>query len=124
MIEINYKHREMVIALDALVGKWKPVILSVLYNHGTLRFNELKRHIPNITQRMLTLHLRELEDNDLVKRVIYPQIPPKVEYSLTEYAMTLKPLVKDLYEWGEKHIEHMENKQKSASTEAEIDTNK
>jgi len=124
LTEIIYKHREMVIALDALVGKWKPVILSVLYNHGTLRFNELKRLIPHITQRMLTLHLRELEENDLVKRVIYPQIPPKVEYSLTEYAMTLQPLVKDLYEWGEKHIEHMESKQKSVSTDDEKDTNK
>lgn len=61
--------------------------------------------LPAITQRMLTLHLRELEEEELVKRVIYPQIPPKVEYSITEYGMSLSPILEALHKWGSAHVE-------------------
>jgi DNA-binding HxlR family transcriptional regulator len=64
------------------------------------RFSELKRLIPSITQRMLTLQLRELEKDNIISRKIYPEIPPKVEYSLTKLGMTLKPILLQLREWG------------------------
>ena len=100
---------KVVNALDTLLGKWKPIILQHLLAEGTLRFNELRKRMPNITQRMLTLHLRELEEQDLIKRVVYSQVPPKVEYSLTEYGKTIEPLMESLHLWGEKHLQHIEN---------------
>ncbi|MDP1510664.1 winged helix-turn-helix transcriptional regulator [Paenibacillus sp. CMAA1739] len=69
-----------------------------------LRFNELRRLLPDITQRMLTLHLRELEEEEIIKRV-YPQIPPKVEYFITEYGISLSPILETLHQWGVAHIE-------------------
>jgi DNA-binding HxlR family transcriptional regulator len=99
----------MVVSLDIIVGKWKPVIIQHLIHKETLRFNELMKLIPDITQRMLTLHLRELEQHDIIKRVIYPQIPPKVEYSLSEHGKTLEPLMDSLHHWGQYHSEHMRN---------------
>ena len=72
-------------ALDILIGKWKPIILYHLGQSGTLRFSGLQRAIPEITKKMLTAQLRELEYHDIVHREIYMQIPPKVEYSITEY---------------------------------------
>jgi len=100
----------MLDSLDAIVGKWKPIIIQHLIHKETLRFNELKKLIPDITQRMLTLHLRELEEHDIIKRVVYPQIPPKVEYSLTEHGKTLEPLMDSLHYWGQTHLEHLRNK--------------
>lgn len=70
-------------ALEILVGKWKPVILLTLMKRETLRFSELQRAIPSITKKMLTSQLRELEANKIINRKVYPQIPPKVEYSIT-----------------------------------------
>lgn len=96
-------------ALGILVGKWKPIILLNLLDKGTLRFSELKREIPGITQKMLTKQLRELEEEDIVKRVVYPQVPPKVEYSITSYGRTLENILVDMHEWGVKHQSHMKN---------------
>ena len=90
-------------ALGILVGKWKPVILLNLLHGGTKRFSELKRDMPEITQKMLTKQLRELESEDIVKRVVYAQVPPKVEYSITEYGKTLEPILEAMHEWGTKH---------------------
>lgn len=70
-------------ALEIIVGKWKPIILLHLLKNGTMRFSDLKRSIPNITQKMLTKNLRELENEDIIERFVYPQVPPKVEYSIT-----------------------------------------
>jgi DNA-binding HxlR family transcriptional regulator len=89
-------------ALDIIGGKWKPVILLNL-EEATRRFNELRRLMPNITQRMLTHQLRELEADGIVHRKIYPQVPPKVEYSLTELGRTLTPVLFALREWGAAH---------------------
>lgn len=93
-------------ALEILVGKWKPIILLHILKNGTNRFNELKRNIPGITQKMLTSQLRELEIEDIVQRVVYPQVPPKVEYSITEYGRSLEPILESMHEWGTKHLLH------------------
>lgn len=82
-INIIYNH-SIEVALYVVCGKWKGVILCQLLGK-TLRFGELKNEIPKITQKMLTERLRELEKDNLVKRVVYNEVPPKVEYSLTAY---------------------------------------
>ncbi|WP_219834064.1 helix-turn-helix domain-containing protein [Paenibacillus sp. R14(2021)] len=97
-------------ALDILIGKWKPIILYHLGTGGTLRFSELQKAIPDITKKMLTAQLRELEYHDIVHREIYMQIPPKVEYSITEYGQTIFPIVEMMNDWGHKHILHLEEK--------------
>ncbi|WKB35832.1 helix-turn-helix domain-containing protein [Terrilactibacillus sp. S3-3] len=98
-------------ALSILVGKWKPIILLYLLRYGTLRFSELKRNVTGITQKMLTKQLRELEEEDIVKRVVYPQVPPKVEYSITEYGRSLQPILEAMHEWGTKHLLHKQQKE-------------
>lgn len=90
------------ITLDVIGGKWKPLILYLL-NVKTLRFNELFKEIQGITQKMLTQQLREMEYDGLIERKVYPQIPPKVEYSLTEYGKTLQPILESMCEWGINH---------------------
>ncbi|MFC6176328.1 winged helix-turn-helix transcriptional regulator [Companilactobacillus huachuanensis] len=85
-------------------GKWKPIILCHL-KHGTMRTGELRRAIPNITQKMLTQQLRELEDDGIIVRKVYNQIPPKVEYSLTDYGHSLNKILEALCVWGENDIE-------------------
>ncbi|MEC0372225.1 winged helix-turn-helix transcriptional regulator [Paenibacillus chibensis] len=94
-------------ALEILVGKWKPVILFQLFSHGTMRFSELQKAIPDITKKMLTSQLRELEYHDIVHREIYQQIPPKVEYSITEYGMGMTPVLQAMNDWGMAHVEHL-----------------
>lgn len=93
-------------ALDVIGGKWKGVILFHL-TAGTHRFGELQRLIPNVTRRMLTLSLRELERDGLVHREVYKQVPPKVEYSLTEYGQTLKPIIRSLRVWGDEYVNRL-----------------
>lgn len=92
--------------LGILLGKWKPIILLHLLQKGTVRFNELKRIIPGITQKMLTQHLRELEDEDIILRKVYAQVPPKVEYTITEYGREIEPILEAIHEWGVKHTLH------------------
>lgn len=94
-------------ALDILIGKWKPVILLQLITKGTLRFGELQKSIPDINKKMLTQQLRELEYNNIVHREVYNQIPPKVEYSISEYGKGLSAVLQVLNDWGVSHIEHM-----------------
>lgn len=86
-------------AINVIGGKWKTIILYVLDDH-TMRFGELKKSIPKITQKMLTQQLRELEADGLVTRVIYSEVPPKVEYNLTKFAKELRPILSQLCEWG------------------------
>lgn len=102
-------------ALDIIVGKWKPVIILNLLKNGTMRFGELKRSIPEITQKMLTKHLRELEEEDIINRVVYPQVPPKVEYSISEYGRELEPIMISMHEWGTKHALRKQEKQMEKS---------
>ncbi|WAH39260.1 winged helix-turn-helix transcriptional regulator [Alicyclobacillus dauci] len=94
--------------MSIISGKWKLIILFHLMPDKVLRFNELKRLIPGITQRMLTKQLRELEQSDIIERTIYPEIPPRVEYSITEYGRTLQPILQMMHQWGEAHLRRME----------------
>lgn len=84
-------------------GKYKAIILWHLIG-GTLRFSELQRLIPQATAKMLTQQLRELETDDLVERKVYPVVPPKTEYSLTEKGKSLSPIMMDLCRWGKEHL--------------------
>lgn len=88
--------------LRVIGGKWKPLLLWNLCEQ-TLRFNEIMKQMPGVTQKMLTQQLRELEEDGLVHRKIYPVVPPKVEYSITDYGRTLKPVLTAMAEWGQKH---------------------
>jgi DNA-binding HxlR family transcriptional regulator len=91
-------------AMRVVGGKWKPLILYFLLAEGTLRFGELKRRIPGVTQQMLTLQLRELESDGIVHREVYRQVPPKVEYSLTPIGQQLKPVLDQMLGWGEVYM--------------------
>ncbi|NMM46659.1 winged helix-turn-helix transcriptional regulator [Rhodospirillaceae bacterium KN72] len=91
-------------AIRLIDGKWKCVVLYHLLDEGTLRFNEIRRRIPSVTQRMLTNQLRELEDDGLVHRKVYAQVPPKVEYSMTELGRSLAPIISALKVWGDENI--------------------
>ena len=88
--------------LEIIGGKWKGIILFYLLD-GRLRFSELRRKIGCVTQRMLTKQLRELERTGLVKRIVYAEVPPRVEYELTKDGESLKPILLDLKAWGESH---------------------
>jgi len=89
--------------LDLIDGKWKGVLLFHLQS-GTQRFNALKRNLPNITQRMLTKQLRELEASGLVLRTVYAEVPPRVEYTLTPLGESLQPIIGALKHWGEGYL--------------------
>ena len=89
--------------LEVIGGKWKCVILCHL-THGKKRTSELKRLMPNITQKMLTQQLRELEEDGVINRIVYNQVPPKVEYELSEYGWSLQEILNSLCAWGETHI--------------------
>lgn len=99
--------------LEIIGGKWKPLILFYLINEP-IRFNELKRRIPLITQRMLTLQLRDLEQANIVQRTVYEQVPPKVDYRLTTLGETLIPIIQAMYDWGQMYREWL-TKQTSLS---------
>ncbi|MDY8161596.1 winged helix-turn-helix transcriptional regulator [Bacillus thuringiensis] len=90
--------------VEVIGGKWKGVILYHLLD-GTKRFNELKRLKPNITQRMLTLQLRELQADGIIHREVYREVPPKVEYSLTELGESLRPMILLMMEWATHNME-------------------
>lgn len=83
-------------------GQWSLAICCYLIT-GKHRFEELKKCLPNITERMLTLQLRKLEENKIVKRTVYAEVPPRVEYELTSIGYELKPIIKELENWGKKH---------------------
>ena len=88
--------------LELIGGKWKGIVLYYLLD-GRLRFSELKRQIGCVTQRMLTKQLRELEETGLVNRIVYAEVPPRVEYELTKEGKSLKPILNALKKWGETH---------------------
>lgn len=96
------------LTLDIIGGKWKPIILYYINSNKVARHSELKRFIPSINERMLTRQLRELEDDNLINRVIYPVVPPKVEYTLTEIGKDLIPILELLVKWGKNYAKYME----------------
>lgn len=88
------------IAMDLIGGKWKPIILWHLGTKGTKRFNELRRLMPKVTQKMLTQQLRELESAGLIHREVFSEVPPKVEYKLTVLGEKLMPILSMMCTWG------------------------
>ncbi|BAB04728.1 helix-turn-helix domain-containing protein [Halalkalibacterium halodurans] len=91
--------------LAVVSGKWTSMILYHLYTNEKLRFGELRRALPGITQKMLTSDLRELEKHRIIERKVYPQVPPKVEYCITDHGKTLLPLLEQMDEWGDAHAQ-------------------
>ncbi|MCX6317644.1 MAG: helix-turn-helix domain-containing protein [Bacteroidetes bacterium] len=86
----------------SLIGKrWKPAILWKM-THGYNRFGELKKEIPQVSEKMLSQHLREMEADGLIARKIYPEMPPRVEYTLTKLGISLQPVLNQLNQWGQK----------------------
>ncbi|HLO52870.1 MAG TPA: helix-turn-helix domain-containing protein [Saprospiraceae bacterium] len=89
--------------MQVLGGKWKAILINAIYHTSPARFGELKRSVKGITQSMLTQQLRELEDDGLINRKIYAEIPPKVEYTLTEFGLTLSPIMQSMANWGKEY---------------------
>jgi DNA-binding HxlR family transcriptional regulator len=92
-------HCAMDVTMDYIGGKWKTVVLWYL-RKDKKRFSELRKHIPNITEKMLSLQLKDLENDGIVKRKVYPEVPPKVEYYLTDFGKTLIPMLEEIAKWG------------------------
>ncbi|WP_193198677.1 winged helix-turn-helix transcriptional regulator [Nostoc sp. MG11] len=93
---------EVETTLKVIGGRWKVLIIRELMD-GVKRFGELQRALPGITQKMLTQQLREMEEDGIIHREVYPQIPPKVEYSLTSLGESLQPILYAMHEWAIKH---------------------
>jgi DNA-binding HxlR family transcriptional regulator len=91
-------------AIALIDGKWKSIVLFHLLS-GTLRFNEIRRHIAGVTPRMLINQLRELEEDGLIARKVYAQVPPKVEYSLSPLGRSMEPILLALKDWGDANID-------------------
>lgn len=114
---LNNYDCEVEATLDVIGGKWKGIILSKLINQ-TLRYNDIKRHMPKITPRSLTRQLRELERDGIINRTVYAEVPPRVEYSVTELGKTLAPIIQMLATWGKCHIDTvLVNREESDSGE-------
>ena len=112
-MEINPKFCRVDDGLDTILGKWKiPIILYLLKNQ-TMRFSDLQKVLPEISKKMLSKNLKELEEleeDDLITRTVYPTVPPKVEYSLTEHGKELEDIIDSLHKWGLRHQQHLSKK--------------
>ncbi|WP_105614675.1 winged helix-turn-helix transcriptional regulator [Vallitalea okinawensis] len=97
------------LTIDLISGKWSMWVLYVLQNEGTIRFGELRKRVKGITEKMLIQQLKKYESFDIVHRKVYNQVPPKVEYSLTEYGNKLMPIIDLLFQWGDEFMESHED---------------
>ncbi|MGB3851329.1 MAG: helix-turn-helix domain-containing protein [Tunicatimonas sp.] len=95
--------------LAVIGGKWKPAILWELRQHRIRRFGALKRALPDITQKMLTQQLRELEADGIIHRKVYAEVPPRVEYTQTDYGRSLTPILDEMAHWGMRHQGEQKN---------------
>lgn len=93
------------VTLSVIGGKYKVVIIWYLYEKGVLRYGELQKMLKDITPKMLIRQLRELEEDGIIKRKVYPVVPPKVEYSLSKLGKTLVPILLEMKQWGEGYLE-------------------
>ena len=102
------KHKEFNCPVEAIIsligGKHKPIILWYLLEEKTLRYNELQKRLPQATPKMLSQQLKELKEDGLIEKVIYPEVPPKTEYFLTDYGYTLKNILTEICQWGEDYM--------------------
>lgn len=98
-----YKNCPVEVVLDLIAGKWKTVLLYTLSGR-TIRFNELMRLLPSISQRVLTAQLRQLEADGLVVRTVYPEVPPRVDYALTPLGESLGPILQSMMAWSQQHV--------------------
>ncbi|NMG21633.1 winged helix-turn-helix transcriptional regulator [Brasilonema bromeliae] len=103
---------EVETTLKVIGGRWKVLIIRELMD-GVKRFGELQRALDGITQKMLTQQLREMEEDGVIDRKVYAQIPPKVEYSLTPLGESLQPILYAMHEWGVKHLFEINNKKQN-----------
>jgi DNA-binding HxlR family transcriptional regulator len=94
----------MTAALNAIGGKWSLICLYWL-DSGTRRFNELRRLMPDISHKVLAATLRNLEHEGLVRRTVYPEVPPRVEYCISDHGESVRPIIQIVREWGHKHID-------------------
>lgn len=108
-VSCSHYQCEIELTLEILGGKWKALIIWNLHTHGVTRYNELRRLIPGITQKMLTQQLKELERYKLVKRTVYATVPPTVEYELTQLGCELIPIMSMMDAFGKKFVELYKN---------------
>jgi DNA-binding HxlR family transcriptional regulator len=108
---------------EAIGGKWKGELLFILFS-GKKRYGELRKLVPGATQRILTLQLRELEEDGIVERKVYAVVPPKVEYSLSKRGETLKPIIDAMWHWGQKFLETMPKDRLKPKSESEAKVEK
>jgi DNA-binding HxlR family transcriptional regulator len=103
-------------AMDVVSGKWKSLILWELDNYGTRRFGALRRGLPGVSEKMLIQHLREMEEDGLIHREVYREVPPRVEYSLTAHGRSLNEALRPLGEWGRGRCDRLAAEGELAST--------
>ncbi len=94
-------------------GKWKNIIMHTVHNQGTIRFNQLKKSLPDISQKMLAQQLRELERDGLIKRINYEEMPPRVEYLLTDLGISVGSLYKGINIWQKEHLKTINNNRRN-----------
>jgi DNA-binding HxlR family transcriptional regulator len=103
------------VTLDVLGGKWKTIVLRHL-SKRTLRYNQLHSRMPNMTQRILTLQLKELEEDGLIQRIVFEESIKRVEYSLTEYGKSVEPILEHMCEWGKQRMREFDLQVRSLGT--------
>jgi len=113
MAETNQYRCTVAVTLEVIGGKWKSLILWHL-SFKTLRFSQLQRRLSTVTQKMLTQQLRELEADGLVKREVFAEVPPRVEYSLTELGRSVVPILEMMCQWGKDYLEISEGQVQGA----------
>jgi DNA-binding HxlR family transcriptional regulator len=120
-VVINYKEKTFFtskdLALSVIGGRWKIVIIWCLLQQSPLRLSEIQKKLPNVNQRMLIRQLRELEDDEIITRVVYPVVPPKVEYQLSEIGLLLEPVVTSICDWGDSFSDFLEKNATKTSAE-------